>query len=318
VPKTLDPKVERLLGEFFREQERVVSREQANSIGVSDGVISARLLAGVWQRGYPGTYIAHTGEPSYLTRVWSALLYAGSGALASHETAGYIDGIVPNPPRFVHVTVPTTRRVRRQSGLVIHLAFHAAAKAAVGARPPRTTKVDPVLDIASVARRPDDVVGILTTACQRGATTPDSLSVALARRRRMRNRALVSVVIEAIADGAHSVLEWRYMRDVERAHGLPKGKRQAPRRRKGGREWLDVCYEDFGLIVELDGERFHEGVQRRVDRARDNAATRRGEHTLRFGWVEVFSAPCETAAEVGEMLAALGWSGSLRKCPRCR
>lgn len=317
MPRTLDPKVERLLGDFFREQENVISRAQANSIGVSDGVIAARLLAGVWQRGYPGTYIAHTGEPSYLTRVWSALLYAGEGALASHETAGYLDGIVSKAPRFVHVTVPATRRVRRQSGLVIHLAVHAAAKAYVGALPPRTRRVETVLDMVSVARRPDDVVGILTTACQRGTTTPDSLRAALARRKRMPNRALVAVVVDAIAEGVHSVLEWRYMRDVERAHGLPKGKRQAPRRRNGGREWLDVCYEEFGLIVELDGEKYHEGTQRRVDRARDNAATRRGEHTLRFGWVEVFSAPCETAAEVGEMLAALGWRGSLRKCPRC-
>lgn len=317
MPRTLDPRVERLLRDYFCEQQQVVSRAQANAIGVSDGVIQARLRAGVWQRGYPGTYIAHTGAPSYLSRVWSALLYAGDGALASHQTAAYLHDIVSAPPRPVHITIPSTRRVRSQSGLVIHLAVHAAAKSYVGMTPPRTTTAETVLDLVATAHRPDEVVGVLTNAYQRRKTTTASLRAALSRRKTMPHRGLVLQVIDAMADGVHSVLEWRYLRDVEVAHGLPRGRRQAPRRREGARDWLDVCYEEFGLIVELDGEQFHQGERRRVDRARDNAATRRGEHTLRYGWYEVFSTPCATAFEVGETLRALGWHGTLRKCPRC-
>jgi hypothetical protein len=44
----------------------------------------------------------------------------------------------------------------------------------------------------------------------------------------LRWRADLHELIAAAASGDHSVLEYRYERDVERAHGLPEPIRQAP------------------------------------------------------------------------------------------
>jgi hypothetical protein len=47
-------------------------------------------------------------------------------------------------------------------------------------------------------------------------------------------------------------------RDVESAHGLPAASKQVPfTKPDGSRGRRDRCYEKYGLIVELDGKRYH-------------------------------------------------------------
>ena len=74
-----------------------------------------------------------------------------------------------------------------------------------------------------------------------------------------------------VAEGAQSPLELTYLRDVERAHGLPTGSRQV---RVAGRRviWVDVDYEEYSTRVELDGRLGHQGEGRFRDRRRDNGA----------------------------------------------
>jgi hypothetical protein len=54
-------------------------------------------------------------------------------------------------------------------------------------------------------------------------------------RTKLRWRADLNELIVAAAGGDHSVLEFRYHRDVERAHGLPESARQVPFTKPGGR-----------------------------------------------------------------------------------
>lgn len=308
----------RTLDELLREQERVISRKQLLAAGVSYKYAVMRLHSGRWQPGFPGTYVTHNGDVSYLARVWSALLYAGEGAMVSHETAAFLHELVDRAPPDVHVTVPSTRRVDDQPGLVVHLSSRAPEQEQFLSIPPRTTVEETVLDIAAKKKRAEHVVGVLTNACQRRKTAPVRLRAALALRKKMPHRALIDETLVAIAEGVHSVLEWRYRRDVEQRHGLPKPTRQRPRRRDGKREFLDVGYEEYGVIVELDGEEYHDFKQRARDRARDRASAVRGEVTLRYTWRDIVLRPCEVAAEIAAVLRTRGWKGELRSCRRCR
>ncbi len=114
----------------------------------------------------------------------------------------------------------------------------------------------------------------------------------------------------------HSPLELNYARDVERAHGLPRGKRQLRSRR--GSYYRDVTYEEFQLIVELDGRLGHDGLGRFRDMRRDNLAILMGQLTLRYGWFDVVDRPCQVAWEVAAVLAARGWTAVPSRCHRCR
>ena len=115
------------------------------------------------------------------------------------------------------------------------------------------------------------------------------------------------------------MLEYRYDRDVERAHGLPEAVRQAsfasPDGKKGRRDRL---YRDYGVIVELDGQLAHSVEDQWRDKARDNAAAADGRQSLRYGWTHVRWHPCATALQVAAVLRIHGWNDWPRPCsPGC-
>jgi very-short-patch-repair endonuclease len=112
----------------------------------------------------------------------------------------------------------------------------------------------------------------------------------------------------------HSPLELRYFRDVERRHGLVAGDRQVLVARGAARQYLDVRYADYGVVIELDGVLAHSTDNRQQDARRDNANTLDGYQTLRYGWVPVAYHACETALQVFELLRRNGYCGTLRRC----
>ena len=123
---------------------------------------------------------------------------------------------------------------------------------------------------------------------------------------KLRWRADLLQALEDVADGVHSVLEYRYIRDVERAHRLPVAERQVHAVQDVSAVYRDVFYRQYGVIVELDGKASH--VDRRPqDNRRDNAAAARGVITLRYGWADVTERSCPTAYEVAQTLIARGW-----------
>jgi hypothetical protein len=114
--------------------------------------------------------------------------------------------------------------------------------------------------------------------------------------------------------GAQSLLEFRYLHRVERPHGLPPGRRQYPVRRNERSQYQDVTYEDFDVVVELDGREAHPQWKRWNDIRRDNASASMGQVTLRYNWDDVTRRPCQTAQEVAATLHKRGWTGTTRRC----
>lgn len=247
---------------------------------------------------------------------WAVLLYAGKGAVLSHWTAADVHKIggklvVPE----IHVSIPAGRKVTALAGMRVHRSKQALASAAVDSDPPCTSVEDTVLDLAEVTDRWDDVCGWVTRAITREKTEAVKLRAAMGKRGRLRWRTELNEMISAAISGDHSVLEQRYGRDVERAHGLPEPKRQVPFRKadgSGGRR--DRVYSEYGVVVELDGQQFHpaEGVQ--DENERDNAVVEAGNASLRFGWKAVTQTPCRTAIQVARVLRNNGWDGQIQAC----
>ena len=133
----------------------------------------------------------------------------------------------------------------------------------------------------------------------------------------MRWRGLVRDLLCEVEDGVQSVLERRYRRDVEIAHGLPRGQRNAADVVKGGRRYRDVRYRKYRSVVELDGRATHPEELSELDAWRDNELViEEGATTLRYGWRSVAGRPCGAAIQVGALLTRNGWTGHLRRCER--
>jgi len=252
--------------------------------------------------------------------LWAAVLYAGKGAQLSLETAAEVNGLADRQSRLINVTVPTSRRVEQPHGLVIHRSAYLDVRARFPRGVvPHTLVEETIIDLVDAAKSIDEACGWVTTAFGRRLTGEGPLRTALAARRKLRWREQVDEMIIAAAGGAHSLLEYRYDRDVERAHGLPRASRQVPfTKPDGGRGFRDRSYQRFGLVVELDGKLAHPAERRGQDRSRDNDATAGGGSTLRYDWDDVTRHGCRTAAQVARSLASRGWNGRLRPCsPAC-
>jgi predicted transcriptional regulator of viral defense system/very-short-patch-repair endonuclease len=317
------------LAELAEAQRGMVARQQALAVGLSPAAIRARLNRGRWQRIHPGIYATFSGEPNRTSLMWAAVLHAGPGAALSHETAAELDGLrrrsmagerwcgaAEHPP--LHVTVPAARHVLPVPGLVIHRTERVTRARHPARTPPRTRIEETVLDLTQAARTFDDAIDWLCRACAGRLTTADHVLAAMALRKKLRWRPELVAALADVADGAHSGLELRYARDVERAHRLPRARRQAKAMRGGRTQYQDNLYDDYGVAVETDGNIAHPGATRWHDIARDNAAAANGIITLRYSWSDVAADPCRVAAQVGEVLRGRGWSGPVRRCgPAC-
>jgi hypothetical protein len=300
-------------------QSGVVSRSQARKAGLSEGVIKFRVSSGRWQQVHPGVYTTFTGAPGRGAQLWAAVLSAGRGAMLSHETAAEIQRLTDKPVETIHVTVPGQRRVLAAEGLSIHRSGRAVEAVQRDSNPPRTRVEETVLDLTQTAATFDDVCGWVTRAFARELTDQERLSAAMHQRTKLRWRADLHELIAAAASGDHSVLEFRYERDVERAHGLPEPVRQAsfagPDGRSGRRDRL---YRGYGVVVELDGRLGHGREDQWRAKDRDNAAAVDGQQSLRYGWTHVRWHPCATALQVAAVLRRHGWVGWPRPCsPGC-
>jgi hypothetical protein len=144
------------------------------------------------------------------------------------------------------------------------------------------------------------------------------LQAALDARPKVRWRDGLAIAIAEAGSGVHSILERRYVRDVERAHGLPAATRQAHTARIPRPRYVDNLYEGAGLVVELDGQITHGMEQHRADLRRDNAHTAAGLATLRYNWADVTQRPCGVAQQVADALTRRGAPVILRPCsPTC-
>jgi hypothetical protein len=320
IPSIIGGSARRELLVLLSVQAGIVDRRQALDVGFSRRQISYRLRSGAWQRVYPGVYATFTGPLPREARLWAAVRFAGDGAMVSHETAAEVHGMIERPASSIHVTVGRSRRpapYRPVQGLVIHRSDQSRQQFPGPFKLPRTRVDDTVLDLVAAAPTFDHAYTWISRAVFRNLVTASSLREALARRSRIRWRAWLNDAFAEACDGVLSSLELRYVRDVERAHGLPASQHQARRRLNGKTHLKDNWYPEYRLAVEVDGPAYHEHERVQLDNDRDNANLAADDvKTFRFGPVAVTEHACATAAMVAVTLQRNGWRGIPRPCRR--
>jgi Transcriptional regulator, AbiEi antitoxin len=294
-------------------QDGAISRQQLLAAGLTPQMITTRLERGRWQQLHWGVYAVFTGPVPRETTLWAVLLRAGPGAALSHLTAAELHGLIDYPGESIYVTVPSTRRITMH-GVVVRISGRLTEATHPGREPPRTSVEETVFDLIELAGNSDDACGWITRAVGRRLTTAERLIETLKLRKKMRWRTTLEDMLAAAGDGIHSVLEYRYLRDVERAHGLPRSRHQVRMVINGKAVYRDAYYEEYQLAVELDGRLAHPEEDRRRDRYRDNQAGVDDILTSRYDWQDVASNPCETALLQARILRRRGWRGTPRPC----
>src|SRR5215813_341475 len=283
-------------------QAAAIARRQGQDVGVDPETMRTRVRSGRWQRLQRGVYAAFSGDPARETVLWAALLRAGPGAVLSHQTAAERHGLIDEPSAIITITVPASRSPARTKirGVAIH-----RSDAILRTTHPALVPIAPSFD---------DAYAWICRAVGRRRTTAERIRQAMDARKKMRWRRELLVALGDVDEGALSLLEYRYVRRVERPHGLPAARRQARIRQRTGNKYLDNLYEEYGVCSELDGTAAHPADEQWRDKRRDNANAVQGIVTLRFGFADLGDRRCETAAAVAAVLRLRGWAGTPRPC----
>ena len=259
--------------ELLARQDGVLARWQAPLYGLDPSVIDGLLRSGRWQTLYRGVYASFTGTPSRQSLLWAALRRCGSTAVLSRHTAAEIDQLADRASPMIHVTISAPRRFTvagnegdiRTPPVTVHRSARAESAAHPTRLPPRTRIEETALDLTQIAASLDQASAWLAGACGRRLTRPESLRAAMKSRARFRWRTELAAALDEIGNGAHSALELRYVRDVERPHGLPTATRQARLATGPRTRYLDNLYAEVGVAVELDGQAAHPAEARWLD-----------------------------------------------------
>ncbi|MEN0130234.1 MAG: hypothetical protein AAGC49_12395 [Brevundimonas sp.] len=282
---------------------------------MASSVVQRRVQSGRWQRLHQGVMLLHSGAPTWRERAHGAVLYAGRDAALSHASAAFVHGMAARPGAVIEVSIPATRAVRPSRGLRIH---RRQKMPRASGRLRAVNEDATAVDLVDAARSLDEAVSAVVASVRRGLL-PDRILAEAAERARLRHRAALVEMLSPGADEIESPLEFRYGRDVERRHGLPRGRTQL-RQQVGGR-WIraDRVYVGFATRVEVDGQLAHPHGRTDDDVWRDNALVlAHREVTLRYRWHHVAATPCASAAQVAHALRLGGWQGTPRRCgPSC-
>lgn len=305
---------------LLRSQAGVVAARQLFELGVTDSDLARLLRRRTLRRLSAGVYSDQLGRLSPLQRAWWASLHYSHSGLADLSALEFArDGSGNRLTLPIHLAVPGGRGSRPLPEVVLHRVDR-IDRLVVRVGLPRMRPEHAALRVASRAPGPDAVVAALADAVNWRATKPKRLRDALPELPRLPQRRLIAEVIDDLVAGACSVLERGYLVRVERAHGLPTGERQEPRKSVAGWEFRDVVYLLFRLVIELDGRVFHSGkTARDTDMARDLDDLVARRDAARIGYAQVFSTPCQTAAKVAVLLQQRGWRGQPTPCgPDCQ
>lgn len=273
-------------------QHGLVTYDQVRGLGLTENGLWHRVRYGRLLRVTRGIYRFPGGIDSARQRAMAAVLASGEGAAISHKSAAALDEL----PGFSiePLTVSVSRHGRRSlAGVRIEesLALPGHHVTVVDGIPCTTvarTLFDLCGDVA--ARRAERALD--TALARKLVTLPELWRVLdeLAEHGRAGTVLFRTLLTEREPDYVppESELEARFLDLVER-HALASPEQQVDLGDDDG--WIgrvDFLFRGAGIVVEVDGAEFHDGlVDRRRDEARDERLTAAGWHVLRLKWDDV-------------------------------
>lgn len=307
-----DPKTDELrrrrrrdLADLASRQAGVVSRSQVYAAGLSRGEVRAQLRARRWQRVRTQCLAMHTGPVVAEAYSWAAVLEAGPRAYLDGASALVAAGLSNFSVDEVRVSVPRGARVRRVPGLNIRQTRRWAASDVAPNGVPRSRPEVASVRAALWAKSDKQAALVLTMTVQQGLSTATRGSLEMLRVKRDRRRAFIHAVLLDLLGGVRSLGELDIARAC-RARGLPEPSRQVIRRTRRGVYYLDIVWEEWGVVVEVDGIHHSWASQVVPDALRHNEVALTDATVLRLPLLGLRVAPDDFFDQIERALAQAG------------
>jgi hypothetical protein len=289
-------------------QDGVLTRTALEALGISRQATGREIAAGRWAAHGRHTVALHTGHLSQTALFWRALWETGAGAALDGVSALQAAGLTGFDSGVVHVSVPSTHRPSPVPGVRIHVTCSRDEGDVVAAGVPRTRPAVAAIRAAHWAASDRQAALLVCMAAQQRLVRDRDLLDEAGRRHGRTRRAFIRTLVTDVADGAHALGELDFAR-LCRGRGLPEPSRQVVRRGPRGRIYLDVAWEDHGVVAEIDGSQHRQGLAVTSDNLRRNAQQIGGEIVL---GIDLVGLRLERNAFLAQVAHALR-TGALRR-----
>jgi very-short-patch-repair endonuclease len=292
---------ERVIADLAARQRGVVTRAQLLEIGLTRDAIDNWVKSARLHSLYRAVYLLGHARPMEGARELAAVLASGPDAVLSHGSAARMWRLLSVEAADVDVTVPG-RDCRSRPGIRMHrvAALDRRDVRKLGGIP-ITTPARTILDLAAaVSSR--ELERALSEAQARRLAPSNQLLPLLARcSGRPGARALRALIEEGSAAAlTRSEAEERLLALIRVAR-LPAPETNV----RVGRYEVDFLWRDRGLVVEVDGFKYHSSrAAFERDRVRDAELGALGFRVIRVTWRQIVDGPEELIARLGAALAA--------------
>jgi hypothetical protein len=273
----LSPAALRLLA-----HDGVMSRAELRGHGWDRDAVARQVGAGRWALHGNQTVALHTWVLGTEADRWRAIWEVGHKVAAvDGVTALQVAGMKGFTDEVIHVSVRHNHNLVVPAGVRVHKVIRRVDREVIPAGLPRTRPAVAAIRAAHWAVSARQAALLLVMPVQQRLVTGDDLVRGASTVRGRTRRAFIRTVVADIAHGAQSLGELDFAK-LCRARGLPEPTRQAVRTLPGCRAYLDVFWDDVGLVVEIDGSQHQWGLGATDDQFRQNALVISGDRVLRM------------------------------------
>lgn len=288
-----------------------MSRSDLYAAGFTRAEVRANVRAGRWQLVGRHTVALTSGRLSERARYWSAVIEAGPRALIDGESALIAAGLTGYSARKIRVSIPRGAKVRHRNRSIDMRQTRRLTSDDRAAEDdlPRTRTSIAAIRAALWARTIRQAELLLTMVVQQELASVEELAGEMLRIRRDKRRTHIHGLLIELAGGIGSLGELDVLRGC-RERGLPEPDKQVLRRTPSGTYYLDLRWDEWRLVVEVDGIQ-HGWAQNAVaDAIRHNSIALSGDVVLRLPILGLRACPNEFFAQIRAALVAAGWPGA--------
>ncbi|MDO5504470.1 MAG: hypothetical protein Q4G67_14990 [Actinomycetia bacterium] len=274
------PRVEReqLARPIAEKFDGVAHRRELRAAGITYSDIRGEIEAGRWHRLGRHTVGIGTAELSDRAKRAHAVWESGSGAVLQGVAGLHAAGLVGYEEAVIDVALPMNNRRHDVAG--VRRTHYATMPPVINSSVPRVQPEFALIFAMQKAVSDRAAALLLCMTVQQRIVATDRLLEVFRAWGRCRRRALIRAIIKDVCSGAHSLGELDFA-ELCRRYGLPPPTRQAVRTGANGRVYLDVAWEDIGLVIEIDGGHHATALSPVLDALRQNDVVLAEETVLR-------------------------------------
>jgi very-short-patch-repair endonuclease len=286
----------KVLDEYLRRQDGVLTLAQAVHSGLSRQAVYRRVKSGHWRRCAPAVYFADDRPFTDAARIRSTVWGYGNHASASGLTAAWWHGLIRFAPDIVEVTVPRDKNGRARPGS--RLRRRDLQPVDIVERKGLQVTALP-LTVVEAAVRHRGGTALMDSALQRHVELRELWRAHLRNKGRY-GSPTARRLLQAASDGARSEAE-RLLVKLLRDNDMTGWKTNYP---VGGYK-VDVAFPKQKVAIETDGWAFHTNQEDfQNDRERQNKIMLLGWQVLRFTWLDLTEYPQRVLAVIRSATSA--------------